>query len=76
MKCVDAKLFQSVADIYSSQHSSVGGALLTVSADFHSSSDAHKGFSSAEVSDMDESVIEACKDVADPEDKFASNVLD
>ena len=47
---------------------SVGGRLLTIGLDLHAASDARVGFSSGQIGDVNESVVERGLDVADTED--------
>ena len=60
----DLQLFKPVHDVNSSQHGSIGGWLVSVRLNLHTSSDSSKGFSASKISDVDEGVIPSGQDVA------------
>lgn len=76
MEGVDAKFLQSIADVDRGEHSSVRRALFAVSSNLHAASDPDERLPPTQISDMDESIIEASEDVADPEDELSSDVFD
>ena len=70
MDGVDANSLELAANVDGSQHSSVGGGLLSVSLDLHSTSDSGVGLTSGQVSNVNEGIVECGKDVADTKSVF------
>ena len=68
VNCGDTQLFESVDDINSSHHSSVGWWFVSVGLDFHTTCDSGESFSTGEISNVDKSVIPSGKNVADSKD--------
>lgn len=72
-KCsiITTHLAATSSNILCGQHSGVGGGLVTVGLDLHSTSNARDGFLAREIRDVDESVVERCEDVRNAEDELA-----
>merc|ERR1712133_59492 len=68
VKGVDAQNFASLGDVLSGQHSGIGGGLVSVGFDLHSSGDATDGFASRNVGHVDKRIVEGGVDVGDTED--------
>jgi len=64
---VDANSLELAANVDGSQHSSVGGGLLSVSLDFHTTGDTGVGFTAGEISNVDEGVVLGGLNVANTE---------
>lgn len=64
---VDANSLQFTADVDGGEHSGVGGGLLSVGLDFHTTGDSAVGFTAGQISNVDEGVVEGRLDVADAE---------
>ena len=67
MDGVDANSLELAANVDGSQHSSVGGGLLSVSLDFHTTGDTGVGFTAGEISNVDEGVVLGGLNVANTE---------
>ena len=52
------------------KHGCVGGGFITIGLDFHTTSDTNEGFSSREISNMNEGVVEGGEEMGDGEDFF------
>ena len=70
----DAQFLALFGDILGGKHSSVRRGFVSVGLDLHSSGDSDKSFSSGQVGDVNECVIEGGKQVSNSEDFFS--VLD
>ncbi len=70
----EAQFLALFGNVLSGKHSSVGGGFISVGLDLHSSGDSDQRFSSRQVSDVNECVIEGGKQVSNTEDFFS--VLD
>jgi len=68
---VDAERLANFGHVLSGQHGSVWRGLVSVSFDFHTTSDTGDGFFSGQVSDVHEGVVEAGVNVGDAEDVVA-----
>lgn len=70
VQSVDAKLLAADGDILSSQHGSVGGRLVTVGLDLHTTGNTGDGLAATEIGDMDERVVERGEDTGNAEDQL------
>lgn len=64
---IDADGLELFADVDGGKHSSVWGWLFSVSLDLHTTSNARVGFTTRQISNVDESVVESWLDVANTE---------
>lgn len=71
VQSVDAELLAAGGDVLGSQHGSVGGGLVTVSLDLHSTGDTGDGFTAGQIGDVDEGVVEGGEDTSNAEDELA-----
>jgi hypothetical protein len=67
----DTEFLAAGRDVLGSQHSSVGRRLITVGLDFHATSDTADRFTSAEIGDVDEGVVEAGEDAGNAKNELA-----
>merc|ERR1711973_956107 len=67
VKSGDSKGLDLLSNILSSQHSSVGGRLVTVSLHLHSTGDSADGLSTREISHVHKGVVEGGVDVSNTE---------
>lgn len=58
-------------DVLGSQHSGVGGGLVTVGLDLHATGDTRDGFAARQIGDVDEGVVERGEDAGNAEDELA-----
>lgn len=58
-------------DVLSSQHSGVGGGLITIGLDLHATGDTGDGFAARQIGDVDEGVVERGEDAGNAEDELA-----
>lgn len=70
----DAQFLALFGNVLGGKHSSVRRGFISVGLDLHSSGDSHQSFSSRQISDVNECVIEGGKQVSNTEDFFS--VLD
>lgn len=71
VQSVDAELLAAGGDVLGSQHGSVGGGLVTVSLDLHTTGDTGDGFTAGQIGDVDEGVVEGGEDTSNAEDELA-----
>ena len=62
---VDSDNGEGFADVDGGEHSSIGGRFFSISLDLHSSGNSGVSFTTGEIGDMDEGVVEGSLDVAD-----------
>ena len=62
-----AKYLKSGSDILSGKHGSVGGGLITISLDSHTSGNSDESFTTSKIGDVDESIVERGEDVGNSE---------
>nr|ACR34455.1 unknown [Zea mays] len=67
----DTELLATLCNILSSKHSSIRRRLITISLNLHATSDPNQSFPPRQISDMNEGVIEGCKDVSNTKDKLS-----
>jgi len=70
----DAQFLALFGNILGGKHSGVRRRFVSVGLDFHASGDSHQGLSSRQIGNVNECVIEGCKQVSYTEDFFS--VLD
>ena len=58
-------------DVLGSQHSGVGGGLVTVGLDLHATGDTGDGLAAGQIGDVDEGVVEGGEDAGNAEDELA-----
>lgn len=64
----DVELLESVDNVNGGLHSSIGGTLVAVSFDFHSTGDSGESLTAGEIGDVDKGIIPGGEDVTDCED--------
>lgn len=74
MQSVDAELLAAGGDVLGSQHGGVGGGLVTVGLDLHSTGDTGDGFTAGQIGNVDEGVVEGGKDTGNAEDELACSI--
>jgi hypothetical protein len=74
VQSVDAELLAAGGDVLGSQHGSVGGGLVTVGLDLHSTGDTGDGFTAGQIGDVDEGVVEGGEDTGNAEDELACSI--
>lgn len=62
MESGDAELLAAGGDVLGSQHGGVGGGLVTVGLDLHTTSDTGNGLAAGQISHVDEGVVERGED--------------
>ncbi len=67
MERSDSQCLDLLSDILSGQHSGVGGGLVSVGLDLHTTGDAAQSFTPGKISNMDEGVVEGRINVSDTE---------
>ena len=72
---VYADLAATGSDVLSGQHGGVRRRLVTIGLDLHTTGDSGNGFTTGEIGDVDESVVEGGEDVGDTEDELALSNL-
>jgi len=72
---VDAQLLAASSDILGSQHGGVGGRLVTVGLDLHTTSNSGDGFAATEIGDVDEGIVEGGENSGDTEDELTLSDL-
>lgn len=75
MQSVDANLLGLLDGILGSQHGGVGGVLVSVSLDLHAAGDSGNGLSAGQIGDVDESIVEGCKDSGNAENELSLSSL-
>lgn len=75
VQSVDAELLAAGGDVLSSQHGSVGGGLVTIGLDLHSTGDTGDGFTAGQIGDVDEGVVEGGEDTGNAEDELACSIV-
>ncbi len=70
MDGVDSNLEEFLAYLLGGHHSGVGGGLLSVARDLHTSGDSAESLSAGNVGDVDEGVVPGGHDVGDSNDRF------
>ena len=68
----DVELLETVDDVDGGLHGCVGGRLVAVSLDFHSTSNSRESFAAGEIGNVDEGIVPGGEDVADGEHVSAS----
>lgn len=58
-------------DVLGSQHSGVGGGLVTVGLDLHATGDTGDGLTARQIGDVDEGIVERGEDAGNAEDELA-----
>lgn len=71
MEGSDAELLAAGSDVLGSQHGSVGGGLVTVGLDLHTTSDTADGLTAGKIGDVDEGIVEGGEDTGNAEDELA-----
>lgn len=71
----DANLLALSGNILSSQHGSVGRRLVVVGLDLHTTSDTRDGFTTGQIGDMDEGIVERGEDTGNTKDKLTLTSL-
>lgn len=59
----DAEVLKTGGNVLGGKHGSVGGRLIAISLDLHTTGDADEGLAAGDISDMDEGVVEGGEDV-------------
>jgi hypothetical protein len=67
----DLKLFASINDVMGSHHSGVGRRFFSVGLDLHTTGNTDQGFTTRQIGNVDESVIESGQNVSNSEDCFS-----
>lgn len=75
MQSVDTNLLSLLDGILGSQHGGVGGVLVSVSLDLHTAGDSRDGLSAGQIGDVDESIVEGCKDSGNAENELSLSGL-
>lgn len=75
MESVDADLLGLLDGVLGSQHGSVRSVLVSISLDLHTTSDSGNGLTAGEISDVDESIVEGCKDSGNAENELSLSGL-
>lgn len=67
MNCVDANSLKFSADVDGGEHSGVRGGFFSISLNLHTTGDTGVGFTTRQISHVNESVVEGRLDVANSE---------
>lgn len=67
----DTELTAPDRDVLGSQHGGVGGGLITVSLDLHTTGNTADGLTTREIGDVDEGIVEGSKDVGNTKDELS-----
>jgi hypothetical protein len=70
VQSVDTEFLTLGSNLLSSQHGSVRRRLITISLDLHTTSDTRDSFTTREISNVNESIVERSKDVSNTEDEL------
>ena len=71
----DANLLALDGNILGSQHSGVGGGLITISLDLHTSGNTGDGFTASQIGNVDEGIVERGEDVGNTENLLITTDL-
>lgn len=74
MQSVDAELLAAGGDVLGSQHGGVGGGLVTVGLDLHTTGDTGDGFTAGQIGNVDEGIVEGGEDTGNAEDELACGI--
>jgi hypothetical protein len=71
----DTEFLAFDSNILGSQHGGIGGRLITISLDLHTTSNTDNGLATSQVSDVDKGIIVGGIDVGNTKDEFARTDL-
>lgn len=74
VQSVDAELLAAGGDVLGSQHGGVGGGLVTIGLDLHTTGDTGDGFTAGQIGNVDEGVVEGGEDTGNAEDELACGI--
>jgi hypothetical protein len=70
VKSVDTEFLTLGSNLLGSQHSSIRRRLITISLNLHTTSNTRDGFTTREIGNVNESIVERSKDVGNAENEF------
>ncbi|ANB13654.1 hypothetical protein AWJ20_1953 [Sugiyamaella lignohabitans] len=73
---VDTNLLALDGNVLSGQHGSVRRRLVVVGLDLHTTGNTRDGFTTGQIGNVDEGIIERCKDTSNSEDKLSLTGLE
>ena len=67
MDGIDTDFLEELANVHGSQHSSIWGGFFSIGLNLHTTGDSGVGFSTGQISDVDEGVVEGGEEMDDTE---------
>lgn len=75
MEGVNTELLAAGSDVLGSKHGSVGGGLVAVGLDLHTTGDPADGFAAGQIGDVHERVVERGVDTGNSEDELVTCII-